>query len=174
MTATPVSNVPSATLRGSPRKGLAAWSWLDAVLLLAVLAVLGYFAWKAATVFKYKWDWSTIWPFIYRFATATGRWVPNLLVEGFLTTIRLAVWGILFAGILGTLTGLVRKSNRLFFRLLGGSYVMLIRSILPVVSVFVFVFFIASQIMPKIALGDSVGRKPCAMCCLRWRGSSYS
>ena len=74
MTATPVSNVPSATLRGSPRKGLAAWSCLDAVLLLAVLAVLGYFAWKAATVFKYKWDWSTIWPFIYRFATATGRW----------------------------------------------------------------------------------------------------
>ena len=158
MTATHASSTPSATLRRPRKKGLAAWSWLDSVLLLAVLAILGYFAWKTATVFKYKWDWSTIWPFIYRFDTATGRWVPNLLVEGFLTTIRLAVWGILFAGILGTLMGLARKSNRLLFRLLGGSYVMLIRNIPPVVFVFVFVFFIASQIMPKIALGDSVGR----------------
>lgn len=158
MAATPTSATASSTPRRPRKEGLAAWSWLDTVLVLAVLAVLGYFFWKTATVFKYKWDWSTIWPFIYRFDTATGRWVPNLLVEGFLTTIRLAVWGILFAGILGTLMGLARHSKRLFFRLLGGSYVMLIRNIPPVVFVFVFVFFIASQIMPKIALGDSVGR----------------
>ena len=108
--------------------------------------------------FKYKWAWRTLWPFIFRLDASTGQWVPNLLVEGFLTTIRLAVWGILFAGILGTLMGLARHSKRLFFRLLGGSYVMLIRNIPPVVFVFVFVFFIASQIMPKLALGDSVGR----------------
>lgn len=158
MTAASTSSTPSAPARRLPKRGLAVWSWLDTVLVLAVLAALGYFAWKTATVFKYKWDWSTIWPFIYRLDAATGRWVPNLLVEGFLTTIRLAVWGILFAGILGTLMGLARHSKRLFLRLLGGSYVMLIRNIPPVVFVFVFVFFIASQIMPKLALGDSVGR----------------
>lgn len=143
--------------RRTPR-GLAAWGWVDFVLAALVAALFAYFAWKTSTVFKYKWDWSTIWPFIFRFDTALGRWVPNLLVEGFLTTIRLAVWGILFAGILGTLMGLARTSQRLFLRLLGGSYVMLIRNIPPVVFVFVFVFFIASQIMPKLALGDSVGR----------------
>lgn len=118
----------------------------------------GYFAWKTNTVFNYKWDWRTIWPFIVRFDEASGRWVPNLLAEGFMTTIRLAVWGILIAGITGTLMGMARTSKLLFLRLLGGSYVMLIRNIPPVVFVFVFVFFIASQIMPKLALADSVSR----------------
>ena len=143
--------------RRAPR-GFAAWSWIDYALVLVVAVMLGYFVWKTSTVFRYRWDWNTIWPFIFRLDAATGRWVPNLLVEGFLTTIRLALWGILFAGILGTLMGLARHSKRLFFRLLGGSYVMLIRNIPPVVFVFVFVFFIASQIMPKLALGDTVGR----------------
>ena len=148
----------SPPVRRRPPAGLAAWRWIDYVLVVAVTGMVGYFAWKTNTVFKYKWDWSTIWPFIFRFDLATARWVPNLLVEGFLTTIRLAIWGILFAGILGTLMGLARNSQRLFLRLLGGSYVMLIRNIPPVVFVFVFVFFIASQIMPKLALSDSVAR----------------
>lgn len=149
---------PTTPLRRPTPRRRAAWGWLDTLLVLAVAGALAYFAWKTATVFKYRWDWSTIWPFIYRQEAGTGRWVPNLLVEGFLTTIRLALWGILLAGILGTLMGLARRSDRLFFRLLGGSYVMLIRNIPPVVFVFVFVFFIASQIMPKLAIGDSVGR----------------
>jgi polar amino acid transport system permease protein len=82
--------------------------------------------------------------------------VPNILVEGFFTTLRLALWGILIASVIGTLMGLARNSRRLFLRLLSGSYVMLIRNIPPVVFVFVFVFFIASQVMPKLALGDVV------------------
>jgi polar amino acid transport system permease protein len=153
-------SVPSARApaRRLGRRGLAAWSWVDYALVVVVAAILGYFAWKTTTVFKYKWDWSTIWPFVFRFDETRGRWVPNLLVDGFLTTIRLAIWGILIAGAVGTLMGLARHSRRLFLRLLGGAYVMLIRNIPPVVFVFVFVFFIASQIMPKLALGDSVGR----------------
>ena len=42
------------------------------------------------------------------------------------------------------------------FRLIGTAYVMLIRNIPPVVFVFVFVFFIASQIMPAVGLGDRI------------------
>ena len=134
------------------------WGWLDWVLLAALVGSAGLIMWRASTVFQYRWDWSTIWPFIFRLDPATGRWVPNIIVEGFLTTIRLAVWGILIAGVLGTLMALARNSRRLFLRLLSGSYVMLIRNIPPVVFVFVFVFFIASQVMPKLALADSVAK----------------
>jgi polar amino acid transport system permease protein len=109
-------------------------------------------------VFQYRWNWSTIWPFIFRLDAASGRWVPNIIVEGFLTTLRLAVWGIIISGVIGTLMALARNSQRLFLRLLSGSYVMLIRNIPPVVFVFVFVFFIASQVMPKLALADSVAK----------------
>jgi polar amino acid transport system permease protein len=134
------------------------WGWLDWVLLAALVGSAGLIMWRASTVFQYRWDWSTIWPFIFRLDPATGRWVPNIIVDGFLTTIRLAVWGILIAGVLGTLMALARNSRRLFLRLLSGSYVMLIRNIPPVVFVFVFVFFIASQVMPKLALADSVAK----------------
>ena len=116
----------------------------------------GYFVWNTTVVFKYRWNWSTIWPFVFRIDPATGQWIPNIIVEGLLTTLRLAVWGILLAGIIGTVMGIARNSPRLLFRLLSGLYVMLIRNIPPVVFVFVFVFFIASQIMPKLAQSNTV------------------
>ena len=132
------------------------WGWLDFVLLVLVALVFGYMAWNTAVVLKYRWDWSSIWPFVFRLDKATGRWVPNIIFEGLLTTLRLAIWGILLAGIIGTVMGVARNSRRLLFRLLSGLYVMLIRNTPPVVFVFVFVFFIASQVMPKLALGDIV------------------
>ena len=135
-----------------------AWGWLDWVLLVGLVGLVGLILWRAGSVFQYRWNWSTIWPFIFRLDAATGRWVPNIIVEGFLTTLRLAVWGILISGVIGTLMALARNSERLFLRLLSGSYVMLIRNIPPVVFVFVFVFFIASQVMPKLALADSVAK----------------
>ena len=120
--------------------------------------LLGYLAWQTHSVFAYRWDWSSVWPYVLRFDAEQSRWVSNLLVEGLLTTLRLAVWGIVLAGIIGTVMGLCRTSKRLFVRLLGTSYVMLIRNIPPVVFVFVFVYFIASQLMPKLAFGDTVSQ----------------
>jgi polar amino acid transport system permease protein len=132
------------------------WRWIDTLLLGLFLGGVGYLAWRTNTVFNYRWDWSTVWPFIFRLDAQTGRWVPNILVEGFFTTIRLAVYGIVIAAVIGTLMGMARNSRRLFLRLLSGAYVMLIRNIPPVVFVFVFVFFVASQLMPKVALADQV------------------
>jgi polar amino acid transport system permease protein len=132
------------------------WRWIDTLLLGLFLGGVGYLAWRTNSVFNYRWDWSTVWPFVFRQDAQTGRWVPNILVEGFFTTIRLAVYGILIAAVIGTLMGIARNSRRLFLRLLSGTYVMLIRNIPPVVFVFVFVFFVASQLMPKVALADQV------------------
>ncbi len=144
--------------RAPVRRRRARWSWLDLVLLLGLTGLLAYLAWQTHSVFAYRWDWSTVWPYVFRYDVETGRWVSNLLVEGLMTTLRLAIWGIVLAGIIGTVMGLCRTSQRLFFRLLGTSYVMLIRNIPPVVFVFVFVYFIASQLMPKLAFGDTVSQ----------------
>ena len=131
-------------------------TWIDLALVVVVLLVLGGVSWRAGGVFSYKWNWSTVWPFVFRFDQPSGAWVPNLLVEGLATTLRLAFWGILVASVIGTVMGFARVSRRLVFRLIGTTYVMLIRNIPPVVFVFVFVYFIASQIMPTLALGDRV------------------
>jgi len=132
------------------------WTWIDAVLIAVLALFFGFLFWRADSVFSYNWNWASVLPFIYRFDEAAGKWVPNLLMEGLLTTIRLALWGILFAGVIGIVMGLARTSKRLFFRLIGTFYVMLIRNVPPLVFVFVFVFFIASQIMPTLAMGERV------------------
>lgn len=154
MAAAAPANAEGARPPPAPRRWR--WGWLDFALLLAVASACGYLAWNTSVVFKYHWNWSSIWPFIFRLDQATGTWVPNIIFDGLLTTLRLAVWGILLAGVIGVVMGIARNSPRLLLRLLSGLYVMLIRNIPPVVFVFVFVFFIASQIMPKLAIGNSV------------------
>ena len=142
--------------RRPPAKRRRRLTWLDAALAVGCVAAVGYFAWRTHSVLDYRWNWSSIWPFIVKRDPQTGGWVPNLLVEGLFTTLRLAIWGIVFAGVIGTLMGLARTSKRLLLRLVADSYVMLIRNIPPVVFVFVFVFFIASQVMPVLGIGDHV------------------
>ena len=132
------------------------WTWLDSFLLLGCAAALAGLLWRADGVFKYRWDWHTVWPFVVRFDAASGRWVSNLLLDGMLTTLRLALFGIVAATFIGLLMGAARTSQRLLPRLISGAYVMLIRNIPPIVFVFVFVFFIASQIMPALAIGQRV------------------
>jgi polar amino acid transport system permease protein len=109
-------------------------------------------------VLDYRWRWDSLWPFIVKRDPATGALSANLLLQGFATTIRLAIYGILVAALIGTVMGLARTSRRLLPRLLASAYVQLVRNIPPVVFVFIFVFFISSQIMPALGIAQWAGR----------------
>jgi polar amino acid transport system permease protein len=132
---------------------------LDFVILAAVLAFLGYIAYRVDSVLIYKWDWSAIPNYLFRWDDEAGFWVPNLLMKGLATTIRISIWAMLVASVLGVLLGLARTSKRLFPRLIGWAYVEFIRNIPPVPFLFLFYFFISSQIIPLLhidaALNDA-------------------
>jgi len=82
---------------------------------------------------------------MWRYDEENNRWIPNLLMEGLFTTIRLSIWGTILAAIFGTLMGLFRVSKSLFYRLIGRSYVELIRNMPPLVfDFFIFYFFVKS------------------------------
>lgn len=115
---------------------------------------------RASENFQYRWNWSSVWPFIIRVDPETGRWAPNVLLQGLFTTIRLALWGILLATLIGVVMGWARTRKRLLPRLIGASYVMLVRNIPPVVFVFIFVYFISSHFMPALRLADRVRTWP--------------
>lgn len=134
--------------------------WLDLAFCLVLAVAVSYLTWRVNVVFRYKWNWAAVWPFVLRLDSSTGQWVPNLIVDGLLTTVRLAFWGIVLAGSIGGVMGIARNSKRPLFRWLSGTYVMLIRNTPPVVFIFVFVFFVASQWMHVLAIGEQITKLP--------------
>ena len=137
---------------------------LDGVIILIALAFVWYVYGRVSDVLVYKWDWSFLPGFFIRFDDEAGAWQTNILLKGLLTTIRLSVLAMVIASILGLIMGVMRTANRLLPRMIASSYVGLIRNIPPLVFIFVFYFFISSQIMPFFgvdrwarSLGDEQG-----------------
>ncbi len=130
--------------------------WLDFVVIAIVAAAVWYVYNQVNTVLHYNWDWNTIPVYIFRWDVEEGRWIQNLIVQGFFITIRLSIWSILCAAILGIAFGLFRVSPSLFLRLLGRAYVEFVRNMPPLVFIFIFYFFLSDQIMPLIGADDFV------------------
>lgn len=126
-------------------------------LLGAAAVFIGY---KVSMGLKYTWNWDAIPQYFIRFDPDTRQWVPNVLLQGFLTTIRLSIWATLLATLIGIVMGMLRVSRSLFKRLLAGSYVGLTRNLPPLVLIFIFYFFVSNQILP--ALGVEVFIRSCS------------
>lgn len=128
----------------------------DLIIIPLVILSITYLLYRIKSNLHYNWDWGAIPQYLFRFDSGKGRWIPNLLIHGLLNTIRLSIWGILFALIAGFITGLCRVSKSLFRRLLGGTYVELVRNIPPLVIIFIFYFFFSSQIIPLLRLDEFI------------------
>ena len=108
------------------------------MLGLLLFATALYIFHRLSSGLQYDWRWELIPQYLFRFDTTEDRWVLNTLTRGFLNTIRLSVWGTLMASIIGVVMGLARISQRPFRRMLGGTYVELIRNTPPLVLIFIF------------------------------------
>lgn len=122
------------------------------MIIALVLALVVYIYIRVTDVLVYKWDWSFLPGFFFRVDEDTGSWRANLLVEGLLTTIRLSIWAMILASIIGVALGIMRTVRRLLPRMVAIAYVGLIRNIPPLVFIFVFYFFISSQLMPLLGI----------------------
>lgn len=125
---------------------------LDALLIAIALGAVAFVWYRVADVLVYRWNWAFLPRVLLRHDVATGWWVPGVLLEGFLTTIRLSIWAMLIASVLGTALGVMATRVRLLPRLTTGAYIALIRNIPPLVFLFVFYFFISSQVIPLLGL----------------------
>ncbi|MEM8948466.1 MAG: amino acid ABC transporter permease [Pseudomonadota bacterium] len=126
--------------------------WLDVVVIALLLALIFYVYGRVTDVLVYKWDWSFLPNFLIRIDDETGSWRTNILLEGFFTTIRLSVFAMVLASLIGITLGVMRTATRLLPRMVAGAYVGLIRNIPPLVFIFVFYFFVSSQIMPLLGI----------------------
>jgi len=130
------------------------FSTLDALVLLLVAATGAYLVYRVHTGVHYRWNWSVIPQYFWRFDPQRDAWVSNLLMQGFFTTLRLSIWATLLGSFLGAGAGLFRVSGSLFKRLTGGGYVECVRNLPPLVLIFIFYYFVSNQIMPALHVDE--------------------
>lgn len=141
-------------------------TWLDVVLLVVVAAAVAWVGLRIQGTLNYAWRWEIIPNYLLRFDEENGRWVANLLLQGLVTTVRIALYASVLALPLGVIIGVGRTVNNLTVRMLARTYVELLRNIPPVVVIFIFFFFLSEQLIVAfniegwargIAQGDSAG-----------------
>lgn len=124
----------------------------DLILLVLIAAFVGYIWYRLKVNLKYTWHWESMPKYLVRRDPETGKLVTNYLLHGLFTTLKLSIWSTIFAIILGTIMGIFRTSKSLFLQLIGRTYVELIRNLPPLVLIFIFYFFLSSQIMPLLGI----------------------
>jgi len=129
---------------------------LDLIVTTTLLLFMGFITYRVSVELNYHWDWGVIPQYLLRWDEEKGRWTSNILFDGFLTTIRLSLWSIFFATIIGIFIGILRTRKRLLLRLIGRSYVELIRNIPPLVLVFIFYFFVSDQLMLLLGVEEFI------------------
>ena len=125
---------------------------VDFLLFGAVAAFIFYASYRVNDVLVYDWNWTRVLGFLVKFDEETQSTVSNLLLQGLATTLRLAVWATIFATIVGVIMGYWRTCENLTLRIISRFYVELIRNIPPVVFIFIFYFFVSSQIFPAMGI----------------------
>ncbi len=119
--------------------------------------VVAYAVYRVNDVLVYNWNWSRVFNFVIYYDEETARYVPNLLLEGIATTLRLAFWATIVAATIGLVMGYMRTSKNLAMRMISRCYVELVRNIPPVVFIFIFYFFLSGQLMPLVGI-DNIDR----------------
>lgn len=134
-------------------------TFLD-VLVLALILVGGVIAYdRIRDGLNYRWNWTAIPQYLLRRDPELGLWLPNVLLQGFFTTLRLSVWTTVLAVVIGVVMGFLKMSRSRFRRWVGSVYVQLTRNTPPLVLVFIFYYFIGDQLLPGIGLETLLERQ---------------
>ncbi|MGR5175624.1 amino acid ABC transporter permease [Vibrio parahaemolyticus] len=150
-----MSNTNSIKLNSDKKPSSPSKRWrptlLDGVLLLAVVGLVVWLAYRSSIGINYHWRWSQAFELVFN-PTANGG-LPYF-VQGIIATLRLSVWGMVLAVTLGTLLGLAKHSAMVVFSIPANLFIQLVRNIPPLVFIFIFYFFISNQLIPLLGLSD--------------------
>lgn len=126
----------------------------DIIILSSILAGVIWIIYRMSTVLNYSWDWHGALSYVFRFDDNTGSFRPGLLLQGFLMTMKLSFWSSVIAALIGLAAGLIRISGKVTLRLIVIVYVGIVRNIPSIVFIFIFYFFISSEISMVLKLDD--------------------
>ena len=122
---------------------------LDGILLTGLL-LLAYWIWyRSAIGVAYRWDWAQMLTTVFASDQAGDT---SFFMMGIYATLRLSIFGAVVATFLGVFIGVGRFSGLRSIRMFCGTYIQILRNIPPLVFIFIFYFFISSQLMPVLGL----------------------
>ena len=128
------------------------FTWIDIVILGIFFSFIAGFFTLAGMDFHYQWNWKSIPQYLFRWDASLNQWVPGMLMQGVLYTIRISIWATLMALIFGIVAGLARTGNSVFFKMVGTGYVELIRNIPILVWIFIAYYFIGDRVIPLLGI----------------------
>ena len=128
-------------------------NWLDVLLITVILGGIGYLYYQFDK-FPYTWRWEDTLSQLILYDENSDSYQMGIIIQGLLMTLKIVVWATLLAIIVGIIVGIGKMSHILFFKLVSSAYVELIRNIPPLIFIFIFYFFISSQIMPTVAIDN--------------------
>mgnify|MGYP000179791313 CR=1 FL=1 len=134
-----------------PKSYLMRFNRTDWVLLILCLVAGIWLYYRSTIGVHYIWRWSDALALLFT-PRADGSF--PYFFQGLLSTLRLSLWGIAFALVLGSLLGLARFSDSSWLRVPANAFIQLVRNIPPLVFVFIFYFFISNQLIPLLGLDD--------------------
>lgn len=121
------------------------WGMADSLIAAGALTLLVLVFWHTQQQLNYDWDWQTsLRYFISR--NDSGGWSGGFLLDGLLMSIRLMLFGGVLALLIGTGIGLLALSPLPALRGLARLYIEGLRHLPPIVFMFVFFYFISSQL----------------------------
>lgn len=83
---------------------------VDAVLVVLLLLGACFFLWRSETIAAYRWSWPELADFLVR--RTPGGYEPGLLIRGLIVTLRLGVWSMALALLIGGVLGALSAGKR--------------------------------------------------------------
>lgn len=136
------------------------FSFVDIAVIALVIAAISFFFIRMVQVLDYNWEWDVMPSYFFYLDQVSGDLRANILVKGFLTTVKLSVWSTLIGFFLGTLSGIIGAKGSFEQRFISRIYVETIRNIPSLVLVFIFYYFVSSQFLDALALDEWVRNRP--------------
>ena len=123
------------------------FGWGSAVVLVGVLLLVAWGAWRIGLDFRYEWHFEDM-PKYLLYWDDNGQMQLGVLGKGLLLTLRLSLWAVALGLILGFILALGRLSVYSYFRLTSRTVVEISRNVPPLVLIFIASYFLSAQLLP--------------------------
>ncbi|MFA0413931.1 amino acid ABC transporter permease [Vibrio renipiscarius] len=122
---------------------------MDWILLALCLTLFAWLYHRSTIGVNYIWHWDDA---LSQLFTPRADGSLPYFFQGLISTLRLSLWGLAFALVVGVALGLAKFSSSPWLRMPANTFIQLVRNIPPLVFIFIFYFFISNQLIPLLGL----------------------